>query len=89
MASTAARRRSWLAYDAKRKRTEHRLLRERARDAIRRAGLIRVGRCEYCGKMARTIWHHPDYRCPLFVDEVCLMCHRGLHPRRVNGGKVK
>lgn len=85
---SAVRRRSKARYDAKRKGTAVRLLHERARDAVRRAKLIRIGRCEYCGDMGRTVWHHLDYRCPLFVDEVCLKCHRGLHPRRVNGGGV-
>lgn len=83
---SAARRRSKARYDAGRKGMPHRLLRERARDAVRRAKLIKIGRCEYCGRMGRIVWHHLDYRCPLFVDEVCLKCHCGLHPRRVNGG---
>lgn len=73
-------------YDARRTGTAHRLLRERARDAVRRARYGKTGRCELCGRCGPTVFHHEDYRCPLFVDEVCTKCHRGMHPRRVNGG---
>lgn len=86
--SSAARRRSKARYDAKRRGTLHRLQHERAGGAVRRAGLIKTGRCEYCGDMGRTVWNHLDYRCPLFVDGVCLRCHRRLHPRRVKGEGV-
>jgi hypothetical protein len=87
--ASSARRASWLSYDAKRKRTARRLMKERARDAVRRARYQKTGQCEYCGRRGATVWHHLDYRCPLFVDEVCPECHRRLHPRRVNGGKVR
>jgi hypothetical protein len=84
---SASRIESWLRYDGKRSGTAHRRLIERARWHTRT--LRKRGRCEYCGRRGSTVWHHPDYRCPHFVDEVCLRCHRAQHPRPVIGGKVR
>lgn len=80
-------------YDAKRKATLHRGIRERARaivrGMVRRGELVYAGFCRRCQKRRRkTLWHHPDYSRPTWVEEVCYKCHRGLHPRPVYGGKV-
>ena len=92
--STEGRRSAGLRHDAKRKAGIGRCLRERARAIVRamvrRGQLVKSVVCLRCRKRRRTIWHHPDYSRPTWVEETCLKCHRGLHPRGgLFGGGVK
>jgi hypothetical protein len=68
-------------YDARRKRDPHRLRRERARTLVRRERRTHPTECAWCGLHGPTVFHHPDYRRPLFVVAICAVCHRAAHPR--------
>ena len=85
--SSEARRTSWLRYDAKRRRTDDRRLKERARGRTRK--LPKSGVCEECGAIADTVWHHDDYRYPDDAEELCHKCHRARHPRRMPSGVIR
>jgi hypothetical protein len=84
--ASEARKKSWLAHDAKRKDDAQRRRTERARGHARR--LPKTGRCELCGDTGDTVWHHPDYRYPKDVIELCHVCHRGCHPRKLPQGGI-
>lgn len=75
----SARQKSWLAYDAKRKGTPARLMKERARKAMR--NVPKTGICDECLETKPTVWHHPDYDFPKCAIELCHKCHRSKHPR--------
>lgn len=77
--TTEARRESWRRYDIKRKGTLDRLLKERARSAMR--NVPKSGQCEQCNEYKETVWHHTDYSLPNEAIELCYRCHRGKHPR--------
>ena len=81
MASTVSeeRKASWRRYDLKRKSDPERLMKERARNAMRK--VPKSGWCEGCNKKKKTIWHHPDYNFPREATELCHKCHRAEHPR--------
>jgi hypothetical protein len=79
MVATISRKKSWKRYDDKRKGTEERLKKERARSAMR--GVPKSGRCEYCNTPTSTVWHHTDYNFPSEAVELCHKCHRAEHPR--------
>lgn len=84
--STAGRRAAWLRHDAKRKATEARKLKERARYEVRkmvkRGELVKIGVCQCCDRpRPETVFHHPDYSKPRHVVELCKPCHRHHHPR--------
>lgn len=86
--TTDARKRSWRRYDDKRRGSQIRLLKERARNVAR--GLPRSGQCELCGfGVSATVMHHTDYRYPRDTIEVCIPCHRLIHRRPMpHGGEA-
>jgi rubrerythrin len=84
--ASANRKASWLRYDAKRNGTAERLKKERARNTMRK--IKKQGRCELCGDEGPTVWHHSNYDLPAEAIEVCPVCHRRLHPRKMPNGAV-
>ena len=87
MMTTAARKRSWLRHDRKRRGMPHRTACERARQ--RMGKVPKTGRCEQCGALADTVWHHEDYSLPKDAVELCFKCHRARHPRPLpQGGRA-
>jgi len=82
--SLAAKRR----YDEKRRGTDHRREREKARGRSRH--IPKTGKCEKCRESVKTVWHHLDYETGKEVIELCYRCHRKEHPRDLSGtGRVK
>ena len=59
---------------------------DRARGKVARAikaGLLVRGPCAICGSTKTIHGHHPDYRKPLDVTWLCVICHSAVHHGKV------
>lgn len=70
-----------------------RSLKQIARDQVaylERKGIIQKPKlCEWCGKEAYLVKHHPDYGQPVRVVWLCSGCHGAFHNKHRRGLKYQ
>lgn len=87
--ASKARKHSWSVYDEKRRECSERRLKEHCRYLTRKFKLEKSGVCENCKVEGKaTVFHHPNYKKPLKVVELCHKCHRAEHKRPTPNGGV-
>ena len=73
-------------YDRAYGRRPHVAFKMAARAAVR--DLVVTGICQFCGSGDNIHKHHPDYRKPLEIIELCADCHRLEHKLEIKHGTM-